>query len=696
MGISTSIYSNLFSNVYQSPFGDGTLTPQMPSSICAWFDATDAESYSGSGQNWLSIVDVPADGTTKAANTLTFGATTGASTDDPTFVGTAGSKDAYMLLDGGDGFRLDATTAAGSVLLKSQRTDASGFWIAFVGYVPEYTAATFSLFGNHSSGTQVGTSLVINTDKSGRFVARGTTATTTIMHAIPRLVPVMVILSARGDQTTDNVHLWVNRHDKAKFSATFPTSTADSTRSYWFGGANAAQFMPNGSQIKAIAYGNEFLSDAKANEVMAAMAYKHGFDYRTQTPILASEGDSNTFYAFYNKKGTANDSAYNQEGHTSQGLVGTNNRAIYPVGNNTAVVGDTTTQILTRFDSGMQKIYGNTLILLAGGNDVIQKFDPTTTQSNLGAIIDKAVYSYGMDVILCTQMPRSAWGSLNAPEIEQARLDIVSNVTWARAQAGTRGGKVLVADLYAAMEDGTNTATPADVRYTVDGVHRSQWGGYVAGQPVKDKLIELHGLGTVPSFSTGNLLTNGTLTGTGGSKAGGASGDVPDSFTLTLSGGTGGSPTLVASKPSSTISQLALNCGTGASDTVNVVMSQTISSGFAVGDTVYAAAIVEVTSPTPVNIFENSLSLLRTGTGIGASELTDAKGKGPYSNTANTHYIPECYIPVGEYIVQTPDMYIAAGTGMSLEWQYRIQGNTPTGLAASATVQIKGAGVFKR
>lgn len=63
-------------------------------------DATDVASYSGSGQSWLD----------RSGNGYDFfrGATSSATTDDPTFNGTAGSPSAYWSFDGGDFFRYDS------------------------------------------------------------------------------------------------------------------------------------------------------------------------------------------------------------------------------------------------------------------------------------------------------------------------------------------------------------------------------------------------------------------------------------------------------------------------------------------------------------------------------------------------------------------------------------------------------------
>ena len=79
-------------------------------------DATSSASYSG-GQVWKNLISSPADGSSQTAYDFNRGGSSSSSTDDPTFVGTPGTKQAYWLLDGGDYFTL-ANSVSNATLSK--------------------------------------------------------------------------------------------------------------------------------------------------------------------------------------------------------------------------------------------------------------------------------------------------------------------------------------------------------------------------------------------------------------------------------------------------------------------------------------------------------------------------------------------------------------------------------------------------
>ena len=88
---------------------------------------------------------------------------------------------------------------------------------------------------------------------------------------------------------------------------------------------------------------------------------------------------------------------------------------------------------------------------------------------------------------------------------------------------------------------------------------------------------------------------------------------------------------------------------------------------------------------------ESALNLLLTGTGT--SGTTQVAGMGPWGSG---QYIAETYMAPGQYLIQTPDLPIAAGSGLGLQWLYRMTGDTASGAGASGTVRIRGAGLYKR
>lgn len=110
-------------------------------------DAADIKSYPGSGQ---VLTDVSASGLT-----FNFGATTGISTDDPAFNGTAGKLDAneFFSFDGGDYFKLGSANPSWVDNLHKDNALSSGvFWIN-----PAVNNVSQALFGtNDFTNAQVG------------------------------------------------------------------------------------------------------------------------------------------------------------------------------------------------------------------------------------------------------------------------------------------------------------------------------------------------------------------------------------------------------------------------------------------------------------------------------------------------------------------------------------------------------------
>lgn len=668
--------------------------------MAGWLEATHSSSYGGAGQSLTSLITSPADGTAQAANIMSLGATTSVSTDDPAFSGTAGNPAACFTLDGGDMFaQANATLTSSSILNNAHRSDVAGSFVAWAGVIPADDTAVHGLCGNASSGSQQGFELLVNTSGVLQLVQRGATSITVSMLGVPRRVPVLILVAWNGTATTNNVRCWINTTTKAQFSATFGIATSATNRSMSICGSNAVKPVAAGTQFRSFLYGNSFIDDAQARQIFSLLQSRHGVNY-TADPngqiVVAAIGDSMTYYNIYNKQGTANDIASNAEGQYMNYMSLSNYRMRMSSKNNLGVSGDTTTAIIARMATAVQGRHFKKIFIMAGTNNV--KNNPcndsaaaltmtNATLADLNTIYDYFASTLGKQVIAVTMPPRSDWGGFTATQIGFGKQNINTINAGIMAQNGTRNNRVKCVDLYSLLNAGSDIPITTAL---VDGLHFSPYGAMLYGQGLYNALNSVYGSASLPDFSASNLLTNGTLTGTGGSKTG-ATGSVADGFSLVLSGGTGASPTAAGSKPSSTVQQVALNCAAGASSAVSVKFSQSISSGFAVGDTVYAQAVIEVVTPTPVRILESALNMVLSGTGT--SGTTSVVGMGPWGAGV---YIAETYISPGQYLVQTPDMTIASGTGLSLEWFYRMTGDTASGLAASGTVQIKGASIIKR
>lgn len=113
-------------------------------------DAGDADSYTGTGQSWLD----------RAGNGYDFfrGANNTATTDDPSFNGTAGrlSSGEYWSFDGGDYFTYDGANEA---WMNNLHKAGARFTLAFWSYLPLGTATQSYCGTQGSSETNTGISL---------------------------------------------------------------------------------------------------------------------------------------------------------------------------------------------------------------------------------------------------------------------------------------------------------------------------------------------------------------------------------------------------------------------------------------------------------------------------------------------------------------------------------------------------------
>lgn len=117
-GIGRGILTGRRGIIGAGPGPGGGLQDEIPST-CFHLDATDADSYPGSGQTWANLIASPADGSGQTDFDVWRGGSSSASTDDPTFNGTAGDSAAYWSFDGGDFFRCTLSAANQPTLWKT-------------------------------------------------------------------------------------------------------------------------------------------------------------------------------------------------------------------------------------------------------------------------------------------------------------------------------------------------------------------------------------------------------------------------------------------------------------------------------------------------------------------------------------------------------------------------------------------------
>ena len=238
----------------------------LASTVADW-DATISDSYSGTGQTWANIETTPADGSSQTDYDLYRGATSGASTDDPTFNGTAGNEAAYWSFDGGDAFKKQAAnTAFLSNLHKT--TGGQDYWFAMWLKTPSSDPTqVFSRLFDTFNGTNHGCTLFLvhsnGTNTANlRFLQRGTSVVQQdSTGTVGRDTDVLVGVSYRHD--TDTLRMWCGSDTAEEYSFSPSASSTNASQTLVLG-AHAlfsTHFWEGDQHMYGAAFGNTFIGN---------------------------------------------------------------------------------------------------------------------------------------------------------------------------------------------------------------------------------------------------------------------------------------------------------------------------------------------------------------------------------------------------------------------------------------------------
>ena len=243
-----------------SPYLDG-----IESSTIFDLDSRITESYGGTGQTWANLVASPADSSSQTDHDRTLGADDSSSTDDPSFVGTAGDSAAYFAHDGGDWFN-------GTVLtdfMKDIHKDADDFWFSVRVWVGSSGASLF--IANQTLNTVPGIS--INLTKIFGIAwglvlnQRGDTGTSSLLQSTDADITedAYNTLIYTYSASTNTFNVYVNG-TKYSFPLTMNASTTDGDANR-FQRTVANTFVTNGTRSVQFGGGNSFLSDTAAADI---------------------------------------------------------------------------------------------------------------------------------------------------------------------------------------------------------------------------------------------------------------------------------------------------------------------------------------------------------------------------------------------------------------------------------------------
>lgn len=201
-------------------------------------------------------------------------------------------------------------------------------------------------------------------------------------------------------------------------------------------------------------------------------------------------------------------------------------------GMNQGVSGETSASVRARFLDALA-LGPDDVLITAGGNSVSDSVPAATIAADLQWMCDQALAA-GVKVILANIRPRDAsqWADDSAKmTIFLALNDLIADIA-----ENTTG--VELWDVFSAYSDGDVDNPRPLANYTRDGTHPSRTGAKAAGDslvPILKRrfkpIYEIKPAGT-------NLVTNGTMSGTGGTKGTGVTGTGPTSWSTARAIGT--------------------------------------------------------------------------------------------------------------------------------------------------------------
>lgn len=257
------------------------------SSVVADFSAACANSWKGSGQVWENLEEFvsPAETEVESSCPLVRGITSLAyGSSDPTFVGNAGQKGSYFLLDGTNYFTMP-TTANKFVNMWGKTTGGHNFTFVMTFKFVSSASVNQYIFANRTAtaGYNRGVALWIDTENKVNFTQRGDSADVTIRNttAMTNGGNYVVMVSHAGNFT----RLWVGTETSQLGAQTFDTTSDDPSEKLVVGARPdvttpyIAVFMLAGTRIYDVQYFNAAFDNTIAATDIAILEARNGIDF---------------------------------------------------------------------------------------------------------------------------------------------------------------------------------------------------------------------------------------------------------------------------------------------------------------------------------------------------------------------------------------------------------------------------------
>lgn len=325
-------------------------------------------------------------------------------------------------------------------------------------------------------------------------------------------------------------------------------------------------------------------------------------------------------------------------------LLGQRFRVLY----NAGIGGQTTSQILARFQTDVIAYDPDVAVILAGTNNMGS--GTAQAKADITAMLDLCERN-GIRAVLCTIPPRisgSYSGTMRADTYELNR--------WIIATTRQRRG-VILADLFSvlASNGGNYYGTITGKNPTADGVHLSAQGGFVAGQELARALETLAPANFPYQPVAPNLLPYPSFTL-------GAAGSAPSNWTVSGSGSPTWTQPARPGMPSVPWKQGVIANGTSLQLSQNVNIGATL----AVGDYVSAYVEYEALSLDQAAAAGSQALMLRLRFWNGSSYFSTMASMEDYNSPADDRsgafYVQPVQVPATTTIVAMDILAISGGT----------------------------------
>lgn len=352
---------------------------------------------------------------------------------------------------------------------------------------------------------------------------------------------------------------------------------------------------------------------------------------------IVATGDSITAGSNINSVNNVNNT---NNGYFTYANLYSNNLFFVPVNGNQGVAGETSTQIATRFGSVLA-LNPDVVIILAGTNDAVN--DSSITLNNLNAMYNSA-RAQGVTVVAITILPRFGSYALSGT-FEGVRQSVNTGI---KALASE---KLIVVDAESSMNNAS---------LYFDGLHPNPAGCSILGNLIAQVLQPLITTAKVTDVLTQDFSLNPNLglSGTTGSLANGATGQIATSFTLDA-GNSG--VTVVGSKIAGVNGTFGQQINLSGNYTGN---GKTVDLKYSINDA------SKLSKYLPGDLIEGLIEyeiVSNDANVVGVSLLVQISGAGynPLMANASSFYpnniLSNPLTPSVRYIGRTPPVYLAQG-----------------------------------